>query len=244
MREQQFGELTVRVTGGRDLEGAGDGPLIVLLHGFGAPGTDLVPLWRQLNVPHEVRFAFPEAPLDLARIAGPGYAGGRAWWMIDLAALEAAMATGRRPDRSHEEPEGLAEARDALVGTLSALQRDLGVPDGQLVLGGFSQGSMLALDVALRTQLSLAGLVLMSSTLIARDAWEPAMPNRAGLPVLMSHGRADPLLPFATAETLRGLLEDAGMAVQWHPFNGGHTITEGVLEDLSPFLGRVLPLPD
>jgi phospholipase/carboxylesterase len=191
-------------------------------------------------VPHEVRFAFPEGPLDLAEVAGPDYAGGRAWWMIDFAALERAMAGGTRPDRSSETPAGLASARERVVATLDALESRLGVPAGKLVLGGFSQGAMLALDVALRTDRPLAGLVLMSPTLIARDDWVAGMPKRAGLPVLLSHGRADPLLPFAATESLRDLLLAAGLTLRWHPFNDGHTITDGVVEDLAKFIRDLL----
>ncbi|MBW2687113.1 MAG: hypothetical protein JRE19_14540, partial [Deltaproteobacteria bacterium] len=62
MREERFAGITVRLTGGEDREGGGDGPLVVLMHGFGAPGTDLVGLWRVLGVPSSIRFAFPEAP--------------------------------------------------------------------------------------------------------------------------------------------------------------------------------------
>jgi predicted esterase len=64
MRDETYGGLRVRVTGGRDRRGGGDGPLVVLMHGFGAPGDDLVP--------SEVRFAFPEAPLDLGPEADGG----------------------------------------------------------------------------------------------------------------------------------------------------------------------------
>ena len=60
MRQLKLGTLTAHVTGGTDRDGGGAGPVVVLLHGYGAPGTDLVPLWRELAVPHEVRFVFPE----------------------------------------------------------------------------------------------------------------------------------------------------------------------------------------
>src|SRR6185369_8839181 len=93
----------VRLAGGEDRDGGGDGPLVVLLHGFGAPGDDLVPLFRQLDVPREVRFAFPAAPLDL-RTLGAGYAGGRAWWMIDVAALDARARGGTRERRTDTVP--------------------------------------------------------------------------------------------------------------------------------------------
>jgi phospholipase/carboxylesterase len=232
VRQETVEGLRVVLTGGADREGGGTGPLVVLMHGFGAPGTDLVPLWRQLAVPGDVRFAFPEAPLDLAELAGSAYAGARAWWMIDVERLAAAAAGAAREDRSDEVPAGLAEARTQMAATLETLERELGVPTGRTLLGGFSQGAMLALDLALRTDRPLSSLALLSGTLICRADWEPLMPRRAGLPVLMSHGRADPLLSFQAAEQLRDLLVQAGLAVRWHPFNGGHTISEGVLDDL------------
>ena len=89
MREAIFGGLRVRITGGSDREGGrkGEGPTVVLLHGFGAPGDDLVPLWRVLDVPREVRFVFPAAPLPLDM----GYGDARAWWLIDMERIERAQ---------------------------------------------------------------------------------------------------------------------------------------------------------
>ena len=63
MNRTILGGLHAVVTGGTDGQGGGDGPVVVLLHGFGAPGDDLVPLTRFLAVPRAVRFVFPAAPL-------------------------------------------------------------------------------------------------------------------------------------------------------------------------------------
>ena len=109
MQERKFGGLTVRLTGGTDREGGGDGPLVVLMHGFGAPGTDLVGLWRVLNVPSDVRFAFPEAPHGI-----PGMPGARAWWMLDLARREQELANGPR-SVADEVPDGMQEATDSVM---------------------------------------------------------------------------------------------------------------------------------
>jgi phospholipase/carboxylesterase len=241
VRRKRMGPLEVHLAGGPDRDGGGDGPLVVLLHGFGAPGTDLVPLWRQMDVAPSVRFAFPEAPLDLAAIAGAPYAGARAWWMIDLAALEARAQGAPSGDRSREVPDGLDDARRQLIETLDVLERELVVPPGQLILGGFSQGAILALDLALRTPRPLASLALMSGTLIARDTWEPLMSQRRGLSVLMSHGRSDPILPFGAAEALRDMLIGAGLSVSWIPFAGGHTITTGVVAGIAGLIQDLVP---
>src|SRR5689334_1575442 len=113
MRREQIAGLDVVLAGGSDREGGGDGPLVVLLHGFGAPGEDLVPLWRVLygydGIPPSTRFAFPAAPLEV----DPHW-GGRAWWMIDVMALQSAILQGRTRDLATEVPPGLAEAREQI----------------------------------------------------------------------------------------------------------------------------------
>jgi len=242
MRRETIANLTVNIAGGEDREGGGDGPLVVLLHGFGAPGDDLVPLFRQLDVPHNVRFAFPAGPLDL-RTLGAGYAGGRAWWMIDVAALDAAMRGGTREDRSDRVPDGLVEARAAIVTVLDELETRLHAPRDKTVLGGFSQGAMLSLDVALRSERRFGGLALMSGTIIARHEWEPLFEKLSSVKVMQAHGRSDPLLPFGTAERLRDRLREAKADVRWVEFPGGHTITGSVLEELGRLVREVAEAP-
>jgi len=230
--------LTVRIAGGADREGGGDGPLVVLLHGFGAPGDDLVPLWREIPVPREVRFAFPAAPLDLASTLGPGYGGARAWWLIEPEIL-AAVQRGERRDRSDTVPDGLAEARARVVDVLGELEARLGAPRERTFLGGFSQGAMLTADVALRDERAFAGLVLMSGCLVARQEWAPLAPRLRGMPVFQSHGRADPILPFEGGVALRDLLSGAGADVKWLEFGGGHTIPAGALDGVASLLARL-----
>jgi phospholipase/carboxylesterase len=208
------------------------------MHGFGAPGDDLVALWRVLDVPRDVRFVFPVAPLQPPEFAAYG---GRAWWPIDMVALQQAATAGQIRDRSRELPEGLAPAREQVIAMLDALEAALAVRGEQLVLGGFSQGAMLACDVALQTDRKLASLVLLSATLISRDAWVPRMSARSTLPVFQAHGRGDPLLPYSVAVELRELLRGAGCSVEWSEFNGGHEIPSSVLQALAAFIRKHAP---
>ena len=235
-RQERIGALDVLVTGGDDGRGGGDGPMVVLCHGFGAPGLDLVPLGRMLDVPAGTRLCFPAAPLSLG---GMFFGDARAWWMIDMARLQGMLMTGQFDELTSREPDGLHEARDKLVETLDALESRLGVRPGQTVLGGFSQGAMLSLDVALRTDVALLGVILWSGTLIAEPQWRPQLQSRRGLPVLQSHGRQDPMLPYSIAVTLRSHLTAAGLQVDWHEFTGGHEIPLPVLQATSDFLNRV-----
>jgi len=223
-------ELRVRVVGDKDASGA---PVVVLLHGFGAPGDDLVSLARELNVAEGTRFVFPEALLDL----GPMYMGGRAWWYIDLEERMRREAKGE-PRNLDEVPEGLSEARDAVNTLLDHIEQTM--KPSKLVLGGFSQGAMLSLDVALRSSRALAGIVLMSGTHIARGEWAPLLSGRKNLPTFMSHGTEDPILPFQTSLDLKGTLAAAGWPIDWISFRGGHGIPRNVLIGVSTFLSRVL----
>ncbi|MEY4579802.1 MAG: hypothetical protein RL701_4505 [Pseudomonadota bacterium] len=232
MRTERWADLRVHIVGGTDGKGGGTGPVVVLLHGFGAPGEDLVPLAEALSVPSSVRFVFPEAPLSPPELRAFG---GRAWWPLDLFALQRAMAEGGRtfPDTV---PEGMPEARAQLIATLDQLERELSVRPEHIVIGGFSQGSMLACDLLLRTTKPYAGLALLSSTLICGHDWPPLMAARKGLPVLMTHGTHDPTLPHERAIKLRDLLQNAGLQVNWVSFPGGHELPRVVLEALHKFI--------
>ncbi len=203
----------------------------VLLHGFGAAGDDLVGLADALDAP--VWFVFPEAPLAL----GGRYGNARAWWPLDLDRIEEDRRTGVQRDRRSEVPDGLARARIAVQQMLAQL--DAQFPGHRLVLGGFSQGAMVSLDAALHRAAPPAGLVLMSGTLIAAPVWQPRMATLAGVPVLLSHGQHDAVLPFSVAELLRDELTAAGAAVDWEPFSGGHEIPAQVIDAASALLRAV-----
>jgi phospholipase/carboxylesterase len=214
--------------------GPDGGPTVVLMHGFGAPGDDLVPLARVVPAA-KVRWVFPAAPLSLPSPFGDS----RAWWLIDLAKLERAVRGGGQASQvladslAAEVPKGLAEARGKLLGLLD----DLG-PTEPLILGGFSQGAMLACDVALHSAMPLAGLAMMSGALVAEREWAQRFSHRSGLRALMSHGRQDPLLPIESAERLRTLCRDSGWDVEWMPFDGGHEIPRPVLSALAGMIER------
>jgi phospholipase/carboxylesterase len=204
---------------------------VVLLHGFGAPGDDLVALAPYLHAPR-TRFVFPAAPLELGGLYGDS----RAWWLLDLARLEASLGSGDIQTWIAEVPEGLENARVQLGRFLDQLQARFSITNEQLVLGGFSQGAMLALDCALHREAPLAGLVLLSGTLTAESIWKPLFPTLAGVPILQSHGRHDMLLPYVIAEALRDRLDGAGARVEFHQFLGGHEIPPPVLSAVTKFL--------
>jgi phospholipase/carboxylesterase len=236
MREEQIGGLRTRVTGGTDGKGGGRGPLVLLLHGFGAPGDDLVSLADVPNVPTGTRFVFPEGPLSLS--FGPSDA--RAWWLIDMARIAADRAAGRVRDLSQDIPKGLAPARENMLAFLKAVEQKFGADPRKMILGGFSQGAMLSCDLMLRTSQPYAGLIQLSGTLLAKQEWGPLLQKRKGLPAFQSHGMQDEILPYVGAEELRDTLTYAGLSVEWHSFRGGHEIPRPVLQRLGLFITKAV----
>jgi len=158
--------------------------------------------------------------------------------MIDIERRLAAAERGELEAMSREVPLGMAEARARINALLDEL--DARLKPTKIVLGGFSQGAMLACDIALRTDRALAGIALLSGTLLAADEWAPLALGRRGLPALQSHGMVDPLLPFAYAEKLRDLLRTGGLDVTWVPFRGGHEIPDTVVQALGRWIRTVL----
>lgn len=210
----------------------------VLCHGFGAPGDDLVPLGVEfLN--HEpalidrVQFVFPAAPLSLA---AQGLPDGRAWWHIDMMELQRAIETGQLRDLREANPPGLDQSRELLQGLVTQLTTDLQLPNSRVVLGGFSQGSMLATDLTLHLGDKPAGLIIYSGTLLNSQTWKSLADSCKGLKILQSHGRSDPLLPFVLAEELRDMFQKSEADIEFHPFPGMHTIPQIAFNATTRFL--------
>lgn len=230
----RIGDLNCRMLGSQTPE-----RVAILCHGYGAPGTDLVGLGPAMlerePALHDTLFVFPAAPLSLG---GPAFFESRAWWELDVAAIERAMARGEFREFRTELPDGLAAARHGLLAVVEEILRTTGLGMDRLVLGGFSQGAMLATDLTLRLEEAPAGLCVLSGTLLCENEWSSRASMRTQLPILQSHGRQDPILPFQGAVWLQEMLEGAGMTVEFHPFDGPHTIPESVLTATARFIAR------
>jgi phospholipase/carboxylesterase len=210
---------------------------VVLCHGYGAPGTDLVGLGQALlstaAEPEKLAFIFPAAPLDLAV---QGIPGGRAWWNLDLDRLINRRTPEVLARFRGDCPEGLPEARERIVALLADAGQEFGLTADRFVLGGFSQGSMLATDVALRLKKPPAGLCILSGGLINEAEWQRLAKERGEVDVLQSHGRNDSILPFESGEALRDVLVSAGLNVDFYAFTGDHEIPLEVLHRLTHFI--------
>jgi phospholipase/carboxylesterase len=208
------------VTVGAD---SGDGGLdVVLLHGYAMRPTDLSPFASALNITG--RYLFPQAPHS---VSPAGYG----WWPIDEERRSRSLAAGPR-DLAEEDPPGRIAARNALQAFLVQHR----AATRTLVLGGFSQGGMLALDYLLHGTDDIAALVLLSSSRIALTDWQHLRGRLRDLPVFVSHGQDDADLAFEAGERLYSFVSDAGARAVWCPFDGGHETPLKVWRELRKFL--------
>jgi phospholipase/carboxylesterase len=188
----------------------------VLLHGWGAPGDDLVSLADELAaLSHRpMRVIVPAAPIAMRH-------GGRAWYDLhaDDATRQAARARG---------------SIEAVVRTLG----ERGVAPEHVIVGGFSQGAILSIELALVGQPRVGGIAVLSG----RALEHPARTYRAleHLPIFQSHGRSDDRIPFARGEAFREAATRAGASVEHVPFEGGHAIPPVVVTALAAWLERTL----
>ncbi|MFP6764644.1 MAG: hypothetical protein VB858_13540 [Planctomycetaceae bacterium] len=236
---EQIGDLTCRTVQNFD-ESQKPEQVVILCHGFGAPGTDLVPLGSELlsarhQLAESTRIIFPEAPLT-----PPELAGGRAWWPLDVEQLQRAMQFGEIRDLRGDHPPGLTEAREKLISVIAATSGETGLPLSRFVLGGFSQGAMLATDVALRLDDLPAALCIWSGTLLCESEWKELIAKRGPLRVLQSHGKTDPILPFQAATELRDLFAQAAFDGEFIEFAGVHTIPAEALDRFADLLIELL----
>jgi phospholipase/carboxylesterase len=107
-------------------------------------------------------------------------------------------------------------------------------PTSALIVAGFSQGAMMALDAGLRREVQ--GIVAMSGGLYEPDL--PDLRTVAKVPVLISHGSADEVVPVLYARRARACLEEAGFDVDYHEYPMGHQVAMEEIEVVKDFLAR------
>jgi phospholipase/carboxylesterase len=228
-------ERTIRIAGLDAITvGDPDAPLaVIVLHGRQMQASDLSPFAHSLG--SRAYFVFPDGPL-------PAEPRGRTWWPVDSEARVRRLANGPM-DLSEMDPPGRADARaliDALVRTLTTPDAaSMAAAPRQIVLVGFSQGGMLAMDYVLHDGVRPAALALLSSTRIALADWTPRASRLVGLPVLVAHGREDAELSFASGEGLRDFALAGGADVTWLPFDGGHDLPLVVWRALRKLLAKL-----
>lgn len=202
----------------------------VILHGYGADAYDLYPLHEFFHF--DGTWYFPNGILPVP--FGNGMEG-RAWFPISIAEkLQNAMLTGNWKEVENFSPPGLEDALQSLNQFLDEIPQSY----ENIVLGGFSQGAMLSLEIFLHRKERPAKLLLLSGTLLQKDKWRALADQKTGYEFFQSHGTDDPILPFPVAEKLNKELNEAGMRGELHSFSGGHTIAPALLNPINEYLKK------
>ncbi|MBD2019447.1 alpha/beta hydrolase [Leptolyngbya sp. FACHB-36] len=195
--------------------------LVVVLHGWGANAQDVRSAASYLKLP-DYQLVFPDAPFPY-----PYAAGGKMWYDFpNNFRFQSTPEFRDRPD--------LSTSRQRLSEFLQSLVDQTGIPFSRMVLGGFSQGGAMTLDVGFN--FPLAGLMVLSGYL---HAPLPATLSHRP-PVLMVHGKQDTVVPLLAAHQARDSLSALGVKSRYQEYNMGHEISPTVLQQVQSFVEETL----
>lgn len=195
--------------------------LVVLLHGVGADGNDLIAL-----APY-FRAALPDAMVVAPNAPEPFDMAAFGYQWFSIRDLEAAPRL-----------DGVRRAAPILDGFIDAELARLGLGEDRLILCGFSQGAMMALHVALRRERPVEALISHSGMLIGPEHLAAEIRSRP--PVLLTHGAADDVVPAAALPAAKAALEAEGVSVRTHLVPGlGHGIDETTVRAALGFVGEI-----
>jgi len=225
--------IVLRPPAVEDLETVTNDEWIVLCHGYGASAEDLFGLADPLVKLFDTQsrrplMVFPEAPIDMQDF---GMSGGRAWWPLNMEKLLAMAQSNNFSAIRNEVPPGLNESREVLVKAIHAMADEFRLSTKRLILGGFSQGAMLATDTAIRGLVDTPDrLALFSGAMICESLWRANSGSLKNTTVFQSHGRQDPVLPFQTGRWLGDFMSEHANKATFQEFEGGHWIPPEALK--------------
>jgi phospholipase/carboxylesterase len=203
----------------REPAGEPEGALI-LMHGRGTDESDLFPILDFLDPDKRLLGITPGAPIT------DEPPGGKHWYRF--------MQVG------HPEPQSWRATFDLLAGFLDGLLEERGIGWDRVILGGFSQGTVMAYSLGLDgARPRPAGILATSGFIPTVEGWEPDLESRKDLPVLIAHGELDPVIPVEFGRAARDLLTEAGLDVSYHESRMAHSIDPRVVPEIADWVARV-----
>jgi phospholipase/carboxylesterase len=202
---------------------------VIWLHGLGASGDDFVPIVPELQLPKElaVRFIFPHAPVSPVTINN-GYEM-PAWYDI----------TGLQLDSVIDKNGILASI--ALIEELIQREMTRGIDANNIILGGFSQGAVMALTLGLRRTTPLRGIIALSGYFpLAAETLQLMNDATRNTPLFVAHGTEDAVVPYALGTMTYMTLKEAHCQVSWHAYPMGHSVCGEEIHDIGKWLEKVL----
>ncbi|HEX6116662.1 MAG TPA: phospholipase [Solirubrobacterales bacterium] len=204
----------------REPAGEPEGAL-VLSHGRGTSEHDLFPLIDELDPERRLVGIAPAAPITGIP------PGGKHWYVVRRVGF---------PDT-----ETFAHSYGALTSFLDSALASRGIPWERTVLGGFSMGAVMSYSVGLGPDRPRpAGILALSGFVPTVEGWQPDLSGRAGLPVMIHHGRADPVIEVGFGRAARDLLEPAGLDVTYLETDAGHWVPPELIDPARGFIADIL----
>jgi phospholipase/carboxylesterase len=195
--------------------------LLVLHHGRGTDEHDLLALADVLDPARRLHVVTPRAPLRLP--GSPGYH----WYLV--------------PRVGYPDPATFHAAYAQLAELHDELWERTGIDPERTVLGGFSMGCVMSYALGLGEGRPVpAGILAFSGFVPTVDGWRPDLATRAGMRVLIAHGRLDPVIEVGFARRAKELLETAGLQVEYHESDVGHQIDPAQIPTASRWLAQTL----
>src|ERR1700761_252693 len=194
--------------------------LLVLHHGRGADEHDLLGLADVLDPQRRLHVVTPRGPLPL-----PGWPGYH-WYSV--------------PRVGYPDQETFRRAYADLAAFHDELWQRTGGAPADTVLGGFSMGSVMSYATGLGGDRPVpAGILAFSGFIPTVEGWQPDLDSRSGLPVLITHGRQDPIMNVAFARRAHELLDSAGLSVEYHESDAAHHIDPAHIPAATRWLSNV-----
>lgn len=203
--------FTYRYVPARAIPAAGE-KVLVVFHGLGDSLQGFTWMPQELDIPG-LSYFLVNAPDD--------YYGGFAWF-----------------DFEGDRVPGVLRSRKLILGLLQELIEQ-GVRPEDIILFGFSQGCLMALDAGLRAPMRLGGIVGVSGWLAFKEEYPAAFSAFAKRQkFLVTHGLRDPLLPFALSKAQCEYLKSLGIDLEFRSYDKEHTILPDELEGIKAWVAE------
>jgi phospholipase/carboxylesterase len=203
----------------RPAAGEPDGAL-ALMHGRGTGEEDMFPLLDVFDPDRRLVGLAPGGPVSQPP-------GGKHWYAVQRV--------------GHPEPRTFARTFAALAAWIDSIPGELGVPPGRTILGGFSQGAVMAYALGLAAgRPAPAGILALSGFIPTVDGLELDLDRREGLRVAIAHGANDPIIGVEWGRAARDALQSAGADVTYVESPVGHTLDPRRLPELTEWVRTTL----
>ena len=202
---------------------------VIWLHGLGDSGNGFAPIVPELRLPDDlgIRFVFPHAPIRPVTINNGMPM--RAWY--DIKTLDF---------NSRADIDGV-QASATQVEALIADEMAKGIPAEKIVLAGFSQGGVIALHIATRTNTQFAGVMALSTYMCEADKLaEHKSKANINTPILMCHGQQDEVVPLFLGHAAYKSLQANEFKVSWNEYVMQHNVCAQEILDIANWLGEQL----